>query len=81
MGRLRPGYISLTVMTKSQESATVGIKPLAVLLVHIYENAVVKLNKSLTLALGLYCRKSLNMKNVSEVVESIKRQMNSEPVK
>lgn len=81
MGRLRPGDISLTVMTKSQESATFGIKPLAVLLVHIYENAVVKLNKSLTLALGLYCRKSLNMKNVSEVVESIKRQMNSEPVK
>lgn len=68
-------------MTESQESATVGIKPLAVLLVHIYENVVVKLNKALTLALGLYCRKSLNMKNVSEVVETIKRQMNSEPVK
>lgn len=68
-------------MTESQESATVGIKSLAVLLVHIYENVVVKLNKALILALGLYCRKSLNMKNVSEVVETIKRQMNSEPIK
>lgn len=38
-------------MTESQESTTVGIKSLAVLLVHIYENVVVKLNKALILAL------------------------------